>query len=107
MAKHLKEVKVRPFILVKLLHELIDRQHSPFADSAQANDFKVRIAAAVAERYPEEEHDVPEDARQGTIPPVILAEIEQDWIERQSKQRTSGSTITVEKRYAVRCSARC
>ncbi len=85
MEQHLKEIKLRSFILIKLLNELIDRRHAPFADNSRAAAFKARVSAAVAQRYPEQEGGVPEDEQQGTIPPVILAEIEKDRLERDVK----------------------
>ena len=59
--------------------------------------FRARISAAVAERYPESEPAVPEDERQGSIPPAVLAEIEKDRLARETRIRSSGSTITLEK----------
>ena len=76
--QHLKQVKLRPFILVMLLKELINRRQGPFADDARAAAFMERMERAVAERYPEHESDIPISERNGTIPPGIIEEIEND-----------------------------
>ena len=72
MEQHLKEMKIRPFVLVLLLKELIDRRHGAFADNVHAQRLKERMERAVAERYPEQEPDVADEEKQGTIPAVHL-----------------------------------
>ena len=90
MEQHLKEVKLRPFILVKLLTELVDRHHGPFADSAVADAFRNRIAAAVASKYPETEPDVADHLKQGTIPAAILEVIQNDRKQREEAEGICG-----------------
>jgi len=82
-AKHLKQVHVRPFVLVQLLNFLIDRQHEVFRGKASAMELKRRMAAAVAREYPETEAHKDWGQREGAIPAVILealreAEAEKD-----------------------------
>ena len=70
--QYLKEVKIRPFVLVLLLRELVQRRHGPFADNPNAQKLMERMERAVAKRYPEREPDVPDEQKQGTIPQCIL-----------------------------------
>jgi len=70
--QHLKQVHLRPFVLVELLYELIEKKHVCFKGKGPAADLKERMAAAVEKRYPEKEPEVPREQRQGTIPPSIL-----------------------------------
>ena len=70
-ATHLKQVHVRPFILVLLLHWLIDQGHEVFRGKGSAQMLKDRMRKAVEQRYPETERNTPVGERQGTIPPSI------------------------------------
>ena len=70
-ATHLKQVHVRPFILVLLLHWLIDQGHEVFRGKGSAQVLKERMRKAVQQRYPETERNTPVGERQGTIPPSI------------------------------------
>ena len=63
--KHLKQVQVRPFVLLHLLYFLIDRNHEVFRGKGTAQDLKRRMDAAVAEEHMEQEAHMPEAERQG------------------------------------------
>ena len=71
-AQYLKEVKLRPFVLVLLLRELIERRHGPFADNPRAQKLRERMERQVAERYPEQEPNIPDAEKEGTIPECLL-----------------------------------
>ena len=70
--QHLIQVHLRPFVLIQLFNEMIDRQHEVFRNKGTATALKARMAARVAERYPETEPGVPEQERKGSIPPALL-----------------------------------
>ena len=72
-AKKLKELKVRPFIVLLLLHWLIDRNHPVFKGKGTCAELKARMQAAVEREYPETEVDVPYEKREGHIPASLLA----------------------------------
>ena len=50
--KHLRQVHVRPYVLVKLLDYLIDQGHEVFRGKGSAALLKERMRAAVAREYP-------------------------------------------------------
>ena len=69
--QHLKQVHLRPFVLVLLLCDLIDRGHPVFDHSLSAQVLKAAVKQQVEARYPETEAHLPEDERNGHIPPQI------------------------------------
>ena len=69
--KHLKQVMVRPFVLIHLLDFLIDRNHEVFRGKGSPAELRERMRTAVRREYPEIE-DGPEEERVGTVPPSIL-----------------------------------
>ena len=80
-SKHIEHARLRPHVVLKLLHALIDRQHEVFMRTqngqrvlkAPAALLKQRMAEAVAAKYPEDPADarLPEAQRRGTIPPMV------------------------------------
>ncbi len=75
--QHLKQVHLRPFVLVKLLAELIDNCHPAVESSIPGATLKARFAQAVEAKYPETEAEKPPDERQGHVPPSILKILEE------------------------------
>ena len=71
--KHLKQLMVRPYVLIALLDFLIDRNHEVFRGKGSAQDLRAKMRSAVQREYPETEADKPESERQGHIPPSIEA----------------------------------
>ena len=69
--QHLKQVHLRPFVLVLLLHELIDNGHPVYDASIPAAILKERVSEAVRQRYPETEERVPLEERKGSVPAKI------------------------------------
>ena len=80
-SKHIEHARLRPHVVLKLLHALIDRQHEVFMRTqngqrvlkAPAALLKQRMAEAVAAKFPEDPADarLPEAQRRGTIPPMV------------------------------------
>ena len=60
--KHLKQVQVRPFVLVALLDFLIDQNHSCFRGKEPPERLKAQMRVDVAREYPDED----------AVPPSIL-----------------------------------
>jgi hypothetical protein len=104
--QHLKQVRLRPFVLILLLNELIESGHPALSGSLPALVLKERVAKEVEEKYPEQETHLPVEARQGRIPPKILQRIEeqQETSEAQNVPLTLRKMVTFEKHsWAVVC----
>ena len=65
----LPQARLRPHVVLKLCLALLDAGYPFQGDPA---DLRRRFKQQVAERYPETELDIPEDDRQGSIPPLVL-----------------------------------
>ena len=61
--KHLKEVHVRPFVLIMLMDALIEQEHEVFRGKGTASFLRAKIRRAIEREYPETEADIPEDQR--------------------------------------------
>ena len=72
MEKHIKQLRVRPSVLLLLLEFLIDRQHVAFRGKGSAAEPKAKMRDIVAREYPEQEHHVPLLERDGHVPQSIL-----------------------------------
>ena len=83
LKKNLKQLHVRPYVLLLLLDFLIDRNHEVFRGKGSALELKERMREAVERHYPEKEAHVPEGQRQGSIPPSILEALRAAESERQ------------------------
>ena len=53
--KYLKQIQVRPFVLVALLDFLIDKNHEAFRGKGSVTKLKQDIRRSVAEEYPLED----------------------------------------------------
>ena len=74
LKKTLKQLYVRPYVLVQLLYVLIDNGHEVFRGKGCAEALKEQMRAAVEREYPETEGHLPEGERQGAPPqPIIQA----------------------------------
>ena len=71
--KHLKQVMVRPCVLVELLDFLILKNHEVFRGKGSAKDLRERMRKAVERQYPETEAHKPLSERVGHIPPGVEA----------------------------------
>jgi hypothetical protein len=72
LAKHLRQVHVRPFVVLELLYFLIARNHEVFHGKGDIEFLRQRMREAVAREYPETEEHLPKDDRCGHIPKAIL-----------------------------------
>ena len=75
--KKLRELRVRPFVVLLLLHWLIERNHPVFKGKGTALELKQRVKLAVEREYPETEATLPEDERAGHIPEAIATMVEE------------------------------
>ena len=72
--KHLKQVKLRAHVALRLAQVLIENKHPAFRHRGPAVALKARFARLLAERYPDPEGDaLPEEQRDGRVPDAILA----------------------------------
>ena len=102
--QHLKQVHLRPGILVLLLQELFHRKHEAFCGSMAAQQMHLHpdgedvggsvsarsgqdLERAVYAKYPETEAHIPLAERKGTIPDGIREEIED--LARKAAESTS------------------
>ena len=60
LKKHLRQIQVRPFVIVALLDFLIERNHEAFRGKGLAVDLRQQMRAAVAKEYPGED-EVPKE----------------------------------------------
>lgn len=93
LKKQLKQVHVRPFVLVLLLDYLIEQRHEVFVGKGSAEELRQRMRAAVAREYPEQEADIPEEERQGTMPPSILEVLRAQEADKMMTDRQSGKSV--------------
>ena len=85
--EHLKQVHLRPFVLVLLLCDLIDRGHPVFDENMTAQVLKETVERQVAERYPETEAHIPREERKGHIPSTIKQMIEDQYSDRTGNDK--------------------
>ena len=72
LSKHLKQIMVRPYVLVALLNYLIEQNHEVFRGKGSAEELRERMRKAVEKEYPETEADKPHAERKGAIPTSVL-----------------------------------
>jgi hypothetical protein len=116
LEKHIKGLRVRPFVLLKLLEFLIDSNHEVFRGKGSALELKAKMKSIVTSEYKETESHLPEDEREGTVPESLLtsmreaeerkrdAELQgESWNKRLKLFRTKNSTPGD----AARCITKC
>ncbi len=96
-SKYLKQVQLRPFMLLKLLEYLIDYKREVFRDHLSAQVLKANMAAAVERHYPEREGDLPEESREGFVPGFILDSIQRQQRLEEARERNKRTRLTEEK----------
>ena len=69
--RHLKQLHVRPHVLLALLYFLIDRNHEAFRGKGSAQELYEKMREAVEREYPDHEQNKPEEDREGHIPVSI------------------------------------
>ena len=72
MEKHIKELRVWPFVLLLLLDFLIDREHIAFKGKGSPAELKSKMRDIVAREYPEREPHVSLSDREGHVPESVL-----------------------------------
>ena len=92
LSKYLKQVHVRPFVLILLLDFLILRNHEVFRGKGSAVELRERMRAAVAAQYQETEEGIPEEARVGTMPASILEALQEAAAEAPAAQERKRQT---------------
>ena len=98
LKKQLKQVHVRPFVLVLLLDYLIEQRHEVFVGKGSAEELRQRMRAAVAREYPEQEADIPEEKRQGAMPPSILEVLRAQEAEKKGRTASPGKASETARR---------
>ena len=96
LQKHLKQVRIRPCVILHLLNYLIDQDHEVFRGKGTVAVLKQRMRAAVEREYPEQEGDKPEEQRDGTIPQSI-AKVFEEIEEERSSAKPPGRPLLPEK----------
>ena len=76
-----------------LLDYLIEQRHEVFVGKGSAEELRQRMRAAVAREYPEQEADIPEEERQGTMPPSILEVLRAQEAEKMMTDRQSEKSV--------------
>ena len=59
LKKHLKQIMVRPYVLIVLMGYLIEQNHEVFRGKGSAGELRDRMRKAVAKEYPETEAEKP------------------------------------------------
>jgi hypothetical protein len=85
-AKKLKQLKVRPWVVLRLIYYLIDQNHAVFRGKGTAIVLKERMRTAVEREYPETEGHLPESAREGRIPTSVLELLREANAERSGEE---------------------
>ena len=70
--KKLKQLYIRPWMVLRLLYYLIEQNHQVFRGKGRAIELKERMRAAVEREYPEHQGHLPEEEREGHIPKSLL-----------------------------------
>ena len=83
LKRHLRQLHVRPYVLLLLLDFLIDRNHEVFRGKGSALELKEKMREAVARQYPERESQLPDEARNGSIPLSVLQALQAAEAERR------------------------
>ena len=70
--RNLRQLHVRPYVLLLLLYYLIDQNHEVFRGKGTAQQLKAKMRSAVEKEYPETEEHLPWEERDGHLPASIL-----------------------------------
>ena len=116
LEKHIKGLRVRPFVLIKLLEALIDSNHEVFRGKGSPMDLKAKMKRLVEDEYPETEAAKPEEEREGVVPAPLLEAMREaeerrregelqgeSWSKRLKLFRTKNSTPGDSARCITKC----
>ena len=90
--KKLKQLHVRPHVVLLLLYFLIDSNHLVFRTKGTTEQLKERMRRAVQREYPETEGDKPPEDRVGHIPQPLLAIIREAESELDKNKATDAES---------------
>jgi len=96
LRKTLKQLYVRPYVLLLLLEYLIDHNHEVFRGKGGPLELKQKMRTAVAREYPETEEGVSLQERAGHLPASILATLRESELELSLAARTALSDPTAD-----------
>ena len=96
MKKYMKQLHVRPFVLLRLLQYLIDSKHEVYRQgNVPAQELMERLRKRVEQEYPETEAHLPEGKRQGAIP-ASVQQVLDDFQEETAQQARSHNRTTTD-----------
>ena len=89
MEKALRQLNVRPYVLLQLLFYLIDHNHKVFRGKGNVEQLRQRMRAAVTQYYPvpEKESEKPEEEQESPMPQDFMDSITIEEIEAPMKKR--------------------
>jgi hypothetical protein len=73
----LKQLRIRPHVVLQLLYYLIEQNHEVFRGKGTTIELKARMRAAVEREYPDTEGHLPEAQRQGHVPESLLRQLKE------------------------------
>ena len=73
--KWLPCARLRPHVVLKLIFDLVDRKYPMGQSQRRIQQLKEELQQRVERMYPDSEGHLPENERQGTIPPAVLQAI--------------------------------
>ena len=95
VTQHLRQVHVRPFVLLLLLDYLIDQNHEVFHGKGKAQLLKQKMRDKVNFEYPETEGHLPLEERNGALPPSIQKILEEhDEQKKATETSKAGSSAS-------------
>ena len=87
MAKVLRQLTVRPYVLLQLLYFLIEHNHEVFRNKGSMNELRQQMKEAVAKLYPIEDSELskPVKEQEWHLPDALVDLIEPSSTERKQK----------------------
>ena len=103
MAKVLRQLSVRPYVLLQLLYFLMEHNHEVFRNKGSAVELKKKMKEVIQQEYPDEESEKPEAQRKGSIPIALLEALQEahgkpddhGTAEAEAKKKSTKSTQMV------------
>ena len=89
LGKWLPAARLRPHVVLKLLFNLVDRKYPFNGQDRNIQRIKQELRGRLERMFPEREADIPEEDRQGIIPPEVMKAIVAAMGDAQ-KQKTTG-----------------
>ena len=75
LGKWLPAARLRPHVVLKLLFNLVDRKYPFNGQDRNIQRIKEELRGRLERLFPEQEADIPEEDRQGSIPPEVMKAI--------------------------------